>query len=353
MSEPVAPAQPASSFDSAMASRLRHLEAQLEQYDADAGAETLAGMDIVDETGAVPAQVALRRHRNSVDFLRQHAPASRSAAIMYEAALHRDIGLRELALGREDSAVRHYAAGLRLHAEVFEWSVARCDGFRGLLDGYCARNGEDANFLTLSGHLFLCQANKQKALDLFRGLGEAGCIMRVDLLMETKQYHEAIADCTLALRLGDATQDPNTNYMHYARAFARTQIRGDKVECRSDFETFVRLCAGDERFLCDACYLLAFFDMHRSADDARAWFKKGSKAERTRSPVFAHQPLPETKHLVATLYGKAQLKCAMRGCQGEGRHQCARCLAVRYCSAECQRADWKAAHKAACVKRDG
>lgn len=94
-----------------MASRLRLLEAMLEQYDADAGAETLAGMVVVDETGAVPAQVAVTRRRKSVAFLRLRAPASRSAAIMYEAALHRDIGLRELALGREDSAVRHYAAG--------------------------------------------------------------------------------------------------------------------------------------------------------------------------------------------------------------------------------------------------
>lgn len=175
--------------------------------------------------------------------------------------------------------------------------------------------------------------------------------MRVNYLVETKQFDEAIADCTLALRLGDATQDPKTNFMHYARAFARAQICDDKAACRSDFETFVRLCAGDEQFLCDACYQLAWIDMHRSADEARVWFKKGSKAERTRSPVFAHLPLPDCKSLVAALYGKSQHKCAMRGCRGEGRLLCGRCLVVRYCGAECQRADWKAAHKAVCVKR--
>ena len=41
--------------------------------------------------------------------------------------------------------------------------------------------------------------------------------------------------------------------------------------------------------------------------------------------------------------------CAAAGCaSAEARNVCARCQAVRYCSRECQRADWKA-HKQACV----
>jgi hypothetical protein len=48
----------------------------------------------------------------------------------------------------------------------------------------------------------------------------------------------------------------------------------------------------------------------------------------------------------------ARAGCAAAGCASEEASSvCARCEAVRYCSRECQRADWRA-HKPACVVAD-
>ena len=45
----------------------------------------------------------------------------------------------------------------------------------------------------------------------------------------------------------------------------------------------------------------------------------------------------------------ARAGCAEAGCASEEASSvCARCEAVRYCSRECQRADWRA-HKLGCV----
>jgi uncharacterized protein YjhX (UPF0386 family) len=45
----------------------------------------------------------------------------------------------------------------------------------------------------------------------------------------------------------------------------------------------------------------------------------------------------------------ARAGCAAAGCaSAEASSMCGRCETVRYCSRECQRADWKA-HKAACA----
>ena len=45
----------------------------------------------------------------------------------------------------------------------------------------------------------------------------------------------------------------------------------------------------------------------------------------------------------------ARVGCSAAGCASEEASSvCSRCQAVRYCSRECQRTDWKA-HKAACV----
>jgi hypothetical protein len=49
----------------------------------------------------------------------------------------------------------------------------------------------------------------------------------------------------------------------------------------------------------------------------------------------------------------ARLGCAAAGCASEEASSvCARCEAVRYCSRECQRADWKT-HKPACAAAAG
>ena len=45
----------------------------------------------------------------------------------------------------------------------------------------------------------------------------------------------------------------------------------------------------------------------------------------------------------------AKALCAAAGCaSNEASSMCSRCLAVRYCSRECQRTDWKA-HKPVCT----
>ena len=45
----------------------------------------------------------------------------------------------------------------------------------------------------------------------------------------------------------------------------------------------------------------------------------------------------------------ARAGCAAAGCASEeASSMCGRCEAVRYCSRECQRTDWKA-HKAVCA----
>eukprot|EP00798_Chlamydomonas_sp_ICE-L_P027234 gene27234-2488_t len=41
-------------------------------------------------------------------------------------------------------------------------------------------------------------------------------------------------------------------------------------------------------------------------------------------------------------------RCASLGCSNPGTLRCARCKIVRYCGAECQKADWKSRHKASC-----
>ena len=41
------------------------------------------------------------------------------------------------------------------------------------------------------------------------------------------------------------------------------------------------------------------------------------------------------------------LQCGRPGCSNHGAKKCAGCEAIRYCSAECQRAHWKV-HKVAC-----
>ena len=44
-------------------------------------------------------------------------------------------------------------------------------------------------------------------------------------------------------------------------------------------------------------------------------------------------------------------RCAGCGKEGDGRMECGACKGPRYCSKECQVADWKAGHKSACVKK--
>jgi hypothetical protein len=362
--EPGAPA--ASSFDDAMASRLRHLEAMLAQYDANLPVDADADPGRLSDSSSVEAVAvavaagdtpvnALRLHRKSVAFLRQHAPASRSAAILYEAALHRDISLREVALGRMGSAVRHCAAALRLNESMLEWNDDNFSQFCDALKHYCAQNGEDADARTVFGFMLLVKSRSpdtfRQALATFQGLGDNCSFIRAAFHMILGQYLEVIREFTLVLRRGDATQDPSTNLAHYARGMALFAI-GDKAGCRADLEKYVSLCAGDEQNLCDACYQLAQLSADQSRrDEALVWYKKGSQAENTRSPVFAHLPLPDSKSLVAKLFDRTHHQCALRGCQGWGRHHCARCRVVLYCSVECQRVDWKAGHKAACVKR--
>ena len=59
--------------------------------------------------------------------------------------------------------------------------------------------------------------------------------------------------------------------------------------------------------------------------------------------------LDDEKELSLKAECVARAGCAAAGCASEDASRvCARCEAVRYCSRECQRADWKA-HKPACA----
>jgi hypothetical protein len=59
--------------------------------------------------------------------------------------------------------------------------------------------------------------------------------------------------------------------------------------------------------------------------------------------------LDDGKRLLLKPECVARAGCATAGCTAEEASSvCARCQAVRYCSRECQRADWKA-HKPACT----
>jgi uncharacterized protein YjhX (UPF0386 family) len=59
--------------------------------------------------------------------------------------------------------------------------------------------------------------------------------------------------------------------------------------------------------------------------------------------------LDDGKELSLKVECVARAGCAAAGCASEeASSMCGRCEAVRYCSRECQRTDWKA-HKAACV----
>ena len=59
--------------------------------------------------------------------------------------------------------------------------------------------------------------------------------------------------------------------------------------------------------------------------------------------------LDDGKELSLKVECVARAGCAAAGCASEEASSvCSRCQAVRYCSRECQRADWKA-HKRMCV----
>ena len=59
--------------------------------------------------------------------------------------------------------------------------------------------------------------------------------------------------------------------------------------------------------------------------------------------------LDDGKELSLKLESVARAGCAAAGCASEDAiSACSRCQAVRCCSRECQRADWKA-HKPACA----
>jgi hypothetical protein len=59
--------------------------------------------------------------------------------------------------------------------------------------------------------------------------------------------------------------------------------------------------------------------------------------------------LDDGKELLLKAECVTQAGCAAAGCASEEASSvCAQCHAVRYCSRECQRADWKA-HKPACA----
>ncbi len=342
----------------ARSSRLRLLEVQLDQYDENCArrlelmvAASRAQVNNVDDDN-----LALLHHRISISFLRQHAATSRSAAILLEAALHREIGLREFALGREEPAVKHYAASMVLDLNVF--LTEHMMPFGAIFTRYMARHAEDTDANVVAGYWTFVTAQNvndyNRALAYFRKLGNGHPsfpALRSMIHHRLGQKHEAIAEDTLALRLGDATQNPVTNFMHFTRGLLRHET-GDKVGAVADVEKCISLCQGDEDFLSEAYFHLAqwAFCPSRSLNEVRKWYDLGIKAERTRSPVFAHNPMLSEKATLAALLGKGSYSCAMQGCRGYASLKCSQCLSVRYCGVDCQRAHWKAGHKAVCVK---
>ena len=77
-------------------------------------------------------------------------------------------------------------------------------------------------------------------------------------------------------------------------------------------------------------------------------------------PIFANPLIEGTQgwvkqelgHIMRRL-GDPQLMtvCNRNGCTENGDKKCGRCGKVRYCSLECQKADWKSVHKAECGRK--
>jgi hypothetical protein len=341
--------------------RLSRLEAQLDQYiQNNATARRLEIMMAISRAQVVSVDddnIALLHHRISVSFLRQYAATSRSAAILYEAALHREIGLREFALGHEEPAVKNYAASMLLDLNVF--LTEHMIPFGSIFESYMARHSDDTDANVVAGYWIFVTAHTVKdyvgALAYFRKLGDGHPTfpaLRSMIHHRLNQKREAIAEDTLALRLGDAIQSPQTNHLHFTRGLLRSQT-GDKIGAVADLEKCISLCQGDEDFLSEAYFHLAqwAFCPSRSLCEVRKWYDLGIKAERARSPVFAHNPMLSQKTQLAALLGKGSCySCAMFGCRGYASLKCSRCLSVRYCGLDCQRAHWNAGHKAVCVK---
>lgn len=75
-------------------------------------------------------------------------------------------------------------------------------------------------------------------------------------------------------------------------------------------------------------------------------YLRGMPVLRVKAPLDAATLQPQRPYVP----GKG---CTAAGCGRSAHSACARCGAARFCSTACQKADWKARHKAACVPAEG
>ena len=306
--------------------------------------EDLLGLDNVD--------VAEHAGHRSVSFLRQHWSSSRSAAMLYEAALNRDIGQREMAIGREDSALRHFAAGLLLQVNDSVFLFEDMMPFGDISERYCLDHNTDA-CMVAAYFMFITRSEHARALDYLRKLGSSHPtipMLRAALHVARGEFRAAIEEYTLALQLGDAAENPFMNEAYFLRGLARFETADFAGLCE-DFQKYISHCVGDEQHVCEVYFHYAYMDWLGSFKvEARKWYDQGIEAEGKRSPVFSHHPNSVLKSMLIAKFDKPMHACARIGCHEEGKLKCSRCLLVRYCGAACQSSDWRAGHKAACVR---
>lgn len=181
-------------------------------------------------------------------------------------------------------------------------------------------NPDDADFHAVGGFICFELDQHERAVKEYQRAKQLGCkILEMTLLAQARAAGRILSDETMAL--GES--------------------------CR---EEFLKLAEKDDEMLPAAYYLTAYKAAMRGPGHlgvAKRYQEMGEEADKNRLPG-----LPD--YAVAIREGANTLlkrydPCGNDKCDSEAYNKCSGCEAISYCSAECQKADWKL-HKTACKK---